>query len=346
MEEFGIDLQQDDYMYHGRCPIHDGDNRTAFNLYKGGDTRPGYWCCWTKHCERKFKSTPIGFVRGILTKDNKDISFDQTINWICNFLGQPIGGIKVDHAQTEQRDFCSLVRKINKTVPTAEKGISRLEVRRKLDIPARFFLERQYPAEILDRFDVGYCADMTKPMGGRVVIPVYDESKLFCVASSGRSIHARCNKCGMHHAKAAECPHKDPYKNLRFSKWRHSGAINSYLYNYWNAKPVIKKTGTVVIVEGPGDVWRLVQYGVENVVALTGNALSDSQQIILEMSGASTVIDLLDNDEAGKVGSAQLKSKLGLYMRLVKPVFSGKDVGEMSQEQFAAQLKPTIERYS
>src|SRR6185436_1852242 len=74
LEHFGLDLQQDSYMYAGACPIHGGNNRTAFNLYKDGDTRPGYWCCWTKHCERKYKSTPIGFVRGMLSKENPKIS--------------------------------------------------------------------------------------------------------------------------------------------------------------------------------------------------------------------------------------------------------------------------------
>lgn len=343
IEHFGLDLRQDSFMYFGTCPIHNGNNATAFNLYKDGDTSPGYWCCWTKHCERKYKATPIGFVRGMLSKENPQISFKETIDWICDFVGQSINNIKIDENQAEQRGFVSTARKLSKETSNNTKGVPRLDVRSRLEIPARFFLERQFSPEVLDRFDVGYCADLSKPMGGRVVVPVYDDSRLQMVACSGRTIYSKCLKCGYFH-NGTPCPFKDAYRNIKFCKWRHSGQINSYLYNYWNARPYIKKTQTVVVVEGPSDVWRLVEFGVENVVALTGNTLSDRQQIIIEMSGAANVVDLLDNDPAGQEGSKQLEEKLGLYTRIVKPVYSSKDAGDLTKNQFEQEILPTIEK--
>ncbi len=62
------------------------------------------------------------------------------------------------------------------------------------------------------------------------------------------------------------------------------------------------------------------------------------------MSGASTVVDLLDNDDAGKAGSAELQRKLGLYMRIIKPEYNGKDVGEMCREQFNKEIIPVLEK--
>ena len=33
------------------CPIHGGDNPTAFCMYLDGNTLKGNWCCYTHHCE-------------------------------------------------------------------------------------------------------------------------------------------------------------------------------------------------------------------------------------------------------------------------------------------------------
>lgn len=353
IEYFDIDVKDHGDMFCGRCPIHDGDNHTALNLYKDGYSVKGYWCCWTKHCDSVFKPTIIGFIRGLLSKkymgwekkEDKDrvYSFHKTLKWISEFLGQKLEDIKIDEKALEQRGFINSVNSIQKTISKSKSLLSRVDVRKSLEIPARFFLDKQYSSPILDEYDVGFCGTQGKPMSDRVVVPVYDEDKMFMVACSGRTIHPECKKCKFYH-KPGPCPLADPYRHLNYCKWRHNGDINSYLYNFWNAKKEIKKTGVVVIVEGPSDVWRLVQYGITNCVAIFSCKISDSQQILLESCGAYTVIDCLDNDEAGRLGSEQLQSRLGMFCKILKPEFKSKDIGEMPELEFKDKVLPVIQR--
>jgi len=91
---FGLhDLRHNGKMFVGKCPIHDGDNKTAFNIYPDGDTYRGNWKCRTHNCDKFFKSSIIGFVRGLLsnkkhgwkTNEDKTVSFDETIQFIQQF---------------------------------------------------------------------------------------------------------------------------------------------------------------------------------------------------------------------------------------------------------------------
>ena len=50
------------------CPIHGGDNPSAVNIYHTGDYYRGNWRCRTHNCDSSFKSSIIGFVRGVLSK--------------------------------------------------------------------------------------------------------------------------------------------------------------------------------------------------------------------------------------------------------------------------------------
>ena len=59
-----------DKMIVMQCPIHGGDNNSAFNLYHTGDTYRGNWKCRTHGCESLFKSSILGFIRGCLSHQN------------------------------------------------------------------------------------------------------------------------------------------------------------------------------------------------------------------------------------------------------------------------------------
>ena len=60
------------------CPIHGGDNQNAFCMYLDGNTVKGNWCCYTHHCEKVFKPTAFGFVRGLLS--NRENGWTGNIN--------------------------------------------------------------------------------------------------------------------------------------------------------------------------------------------------------------------------------------------------------------------------
>ncbi|MAF25454.1 hypothetical protein CL634_07760 [bacterium] len=175
----------------------------------------------------------------------------------------------------------------------------------------------------MDKFDVGVCLDSTKPMYNRVVAPVYDDDFKYIVGCVGRVQNENHNG-----------------KKWVNSKNFHTG---SYLYGYWLAKEKIRELKTVILVEGQGDVWRMHEAGIENVVGIFGSSLSDSQSRTLETSGAFTIVIMTDNDEAGKKAKNSIKSKCSRIFNIVEPEFDHKDVGDMTVEQINLELKPQLE---
>ena len=74
-------LEVEDYrltekMVFCKCPIHDGDNESALNLYYTGESYRGNWKCRTHGCEETFRSSIIGFVRGVLSRQKYNWSSD------------------------------------------------------------------------------------------------------------------------------------------------------------------------------------------------------------------------------------------------------------------------------
>jgi DNA primase len=118
------------------------------------------------------------------------------------------------------------------------------------------------------------------------------------------------------------------------------------LYNYWYAKEFIKKTFVVVLVESPGNVWRLEESGIHNSVALFGSSLKDKQKILLDISGAMTIITIMDSDDAGKKAAAQIQTKCNKTYNVINLTIDYPDVAEMSIESIKKDILPTIERYA
>jgi 5S rRNA maturation endonuclease (ribonuclease M5) len=180
-------------------------------------------------------------------------------------------------------------------------------------------------------------------MYNRVVVPIYDNDYKYMVGCTGRSIFEKCAKCSSYHDNSKDCPEED--KRWIFSKWKHSADFKSqnYLYNFWFAKDHILKTHTAIIVESPGNVWRLEENGIHNSVAIFGSSLSDRQKILLDSSGCMNLIILTDNDDAGKKASEQIKSKCQNTYRVFIPQITKNDVGEMTPEEIKTQIYDYIE---
>ena len=198
-------------------------------------------------------------------------------------------------------------------------------VRKSLARPAKYYIDRGFAEKVLDKFDVGVCLDSTKPMYNRVVAPVYDDDFKYVVGCVGRVQHEKYNG-----------------KKWINSKNFHTG---SYLYGYWLAKEKIRELKTVILVEGQGDVWRLWEAKIKNVVGMFGSGLTDTQSRILETSGAFTLILLTDNDEAGEKARRSIRKKCERIFNIVEIDLSTKDVGEMSVEQINEELKPKLKGY-
>lgn len=166
---------------------------------------------------------------------------------------------------------------------------------------------------MLARYDVGESTNPKAQLFNRVVVPIYDQDYKEVVGCTGRAI----------------------IENNPEGKWKNTVGTQTsqHLYNYWFSLPEIKKKKTVIIVEGPPDIWRLEEAGIHNAVALFGTNLSDRQRILLEISGAMMVKLALDNDEAGRLATSNIEKMLHYQFNIKKINFIKKDAGETSHDE-------------
>lgn len=334
------------------CPIHGGDNPSAINIYPEGETYRGNWKCRTHNCEKEFKSSIIGFIRGVISRQkydweepgDKTCSFQEALDYALSFLDKDLKSIKVSNADRDKQSFTNIVNHISNTPIVQESRITRQQITKSISIPAQYYIDRGYSKDILVKYDVGLCQKPDKPMFNRIVVPIYDNEYKYMVGCTGRSIFEKCAMCGAYHDGANECPSKD--KAWTYSKWKHSLDFKSqnYLYNFWFAKEHILQTSTAIIVESPGNVWRLEENGIHNSIAMFGSSLSDRQKILLDSSGAMNLVILTDNDEAGLKAAQQIKSKCQNTYRVFIPTISKPDVGDMTKEEIQTEIISYLER--
>lgn len=259
-----------------KCPIHDGDNPTALTFYPN-DEPYGSWQCNTKGCHKHFVRNAIGFIRGVLSArkgwnhlNKQKVGFNEAVE-ICKGL---VGHVKLEDNGLLRSKLLSDIR-VKKEV---QGGIARDLIRSKLKIPSEYFLRPEnggFKPETLDMFDVGEPITPKAEMYGRVIIPIYDD-KFRYIGCQGR--HTGDNPI----------------------RWKNSEGLplGDILYNMPYAKSKILETKEIILVEGPKAVWRLWEAGIRNVLAILGNFKSN-QQIQLELTGASVIKCMMDNDDAG-----------------------------------------------
>lgn len=351
LDSFDIEYKNNSKMISMKCPIHGGDNPSALNIYPDGETYRGNWKCRTHNCENEFKSSIIGFVRGIISHQkygwnepgDQSCSFNEALDYIQIFLDKNINDIKISNKSKEKNSFTNAINYISASNEKPVSKVTRNSIIKAIQIPADYYINRSYSKEVLIKYDVGLCQNPDKPMHNRVVVPIYDNDYQYMVGCTGRSIFEKCPNCSSYHASDSSCPQEE--KRWLFPKWKHSSDFKSqnYLYNFWFAKDHIYDTGVAIIVESPGNVWRLEENNIHNSVALFGSSLSDRQKILLDSSGAMTLVVLTDNDEAGKKAAQQIQKKCQNTYRIFIPSISTNDVGEMTSDEITQQIKQYIQ---
>lgn len=341
----GVDFYKSNRRIYGKCPVHEGDNPAAWNLYPEGDEVRGVWICRTHQCEKKFKKNFAGFVHGILTKQaGKPVHWTEAVKWMMNFLGyKSVSEVHLPDKQVlTKRSQCNALNRWNIKPKVTETKWDREKIRKKLKIPAQYFISRGFSPDILDRYDVGFYNSEN-----RVLAPVYDPHHKFAVGFVGRSIYDKCARCHFWHDPKGECP-TTVEQQVNCSKWKNSRGFEAanYLYNYWFAYKHIVETSTIILVEGPGDVWKLEEAGIHNAVALFGVNITDEQMTLIEASWCINVIVLLDNDDAGKRASEEIKKIFCRTHRLYFPAYDGKDIGELQTDMITSDVEPFLTRIS
>jgi 5S rRNA maturation endonuclease (ribonuclease M5) len=273
-------------------------------------------------------------VRGVLSAKNgwtssrdtdKVYGFKSTVNYILKFLKKDYGAIDIDEDAIEKRAFAKHIKSINQNKkPGSILNVSRGQLRKSLIYPAQYYVDRKYSPEILDRYDVGLCLSPGKPMSGRVVNPYC------CVCDCYHMLNNHCGK----------------EKGRFYQKWKHNEGFTAenYLYNLWFARKYIEELGYAILVESPGNVWRLEEAGIHNAVAIFGTTLNDSQLSLLNMTGAMKLVLLMDNDAPGLKARDSIIQKCSKLYNIISPDYSGTDIGEMSVEQINTEIKPILEK--
>jgi 5S rRNA maturation endonuclease (ribonuclease M5) len=356
--ELGVDLRLRGKMWVGPCPIHGGNNASALTLYPDGHTTRGNWKCRTQGCHQVFHCTLLGFVWGVLSFQNGwrrredsrcQVAFKEAVWWVCRFLGVKLNEVQADIALAQRKQFVAEMATLGRYPEQLVEGWELEQVRSRLVLPSPYYLARGYSAAILDRYSVGDCRseNPADKFYARTVVPVLDRQGRRVIGATARTHHPECAHCKRWHAADAPCPEgRDDLRRPVYAKWRHTDGlcVEDTLYNWWSAADPIRRQGAVVLVEGPGDVWRLEEAGVRNAVALFGKSLEDPQQVLLESSGALDVVLLLDQDKAGRTGVADIKERLERTFRMRIPEVAAKDVGDMTAEQVRTQVVPLLSR--
>lgn len=352
LDHFDLDYKSNGKMMSMCCPIHGGDNPSAISLYYTGDNYRGNWKCRTHNCEKIFKGSIIGFIRGIISakkykwekSGDKFCSFKEAVDFASKFLNKDLNTIKISGSEKNKKTFAALVGYIHNEKEKQTKSIKRESIVKSLSIPAQYFIDRRYSSEILRKYDIGLCEKSGKEMSARVVVPIYDNDYQYMVGCSGRSIFEQCKRCGSYHNPNQSCPEEN--QRWIYSKWRHSKDFKSqnHLYNFWFAKEHIMSSATAIIVESPGNVWRLEENGIHNSVAIFGSSMSDRQKVLLDSSGAMNLVVLTDNDEAGKKAADQIKQKCQNTYKIYIPTISKGDIGEMNSDEIDNEIKPLLEK--
>jgi 5S rRNA maturation endonuclease (ribonuclease M5) len=331
--------------------VHDGHSPFGFNLYPDGETVRGNWQCLSDHCHHHFPATIIGFTRGVLSnynygwrqKGDRCETHRVAVDYVLDFLGyDDIRDVEVDYEKADLLRFNARAEFMNRRPVTGLHAVcDRERFRSEIDIPASYYIDRGYSKSILDKYDVGLCTNPRSPMCNRVAVPFYDPTHSVVIGVLGRSTLPQCSRCRLFHDRSSPC---SQFGDSRYAKWRVSQGFNDkhHLYGYWFSAGYIAKSRCVVLVEGPGDIWRLEEAGIHNAVALLGSSLHDSQKIILESCSADDFVVITDNDPAGDQAEAAIRQACSTYGRVhrIRPI--GKDVGEMTVDEVRNHILPTV----
>jgi len=305
-----------------RCPIHGGDNPTAFRFYPNPN---GYasWKCSTKHCHEKYGGGVIGFMQGMThSKTGSYVPNVTAAQWLGKILNIDLDDLDAKSLKSAQ-ERQNYVRKSQLLGKRGEIKRWRVdEVRTQYTIPSSAFLKRGYSASLLTRLLIG---DSNRT--NRTVVPVFDDNPNYIVGFTARTIYDKCEECGLYHG-GKDCEEGEP-------KWKHSSGFNtaSYLYNYSELLMGNHKSAT--IVESPGNTLRLLDAGYAPVVCIFGSQLSVKHRYLLSAAGIQRLNVLMDGDEAGEKGAKQIydmcKGLFSVNVLDIKKIGPYNDVGEIRE---------------
>lgn len=291
------------------CPIHGSDCIGNSIIYRDS----GVWLCFSGGCSDTHGKSVIGLITGTLKAKGLFTSFNDVVSVI---------------KETSHKVVPVSLRSREAT-PLFKDEASKPEV----ILPSKYFLTRGYSENSLRAFEVGDC-----PRGylaDRAIVPVrYVDGQY--MGFSAR-IHAPlCALCAYHHGKYSTCISSDQDFHFMHRKWYHSKGLQKSRTLYGIHK-LPKGSNKVALVEGPGCVWKLFDYGIPAVAAL-GKDFNSTRVDLLKSLGVTQLLFAPDNDEAGLEFRNRFISSYCKDFSIYFPNLTKKDISEMND----ADIKDSI----
>lgn len=311
LEHYGLmsQLRQNGDTITGACPIHEGNNKTAFRVSVSKN-------CWNCFSQCGCGGNVLDFVS---KKENVSLlkAANLLVVWFNLNLESPDDDDSSPKPESRVRDKKSPPREVAKSsaakpaAPEETTGENKPLgfVLKDLESNHPYMTERGVLPDTAQTFGLGFCQ---KGMhAGRLVIPIHN-IKGEIVAYAGRW--------------PGEPPDEETERYKLPPKFKKT-------FEVFNLNRVINEpiNGPLFVVEGFFDCMKLWQRGARRVVALMGSSMSPMQEELIRRhtSSSSQIIVMLDEDEAGQHAREEIAGRLAKFAFVKVHVF---DTPEMQPE--------------
>lgn len=305
LEHYGLLAQftRNDDRLSGPCPIHKGDNPTAFRVSLSKN-------CWNCFSECRRGGNILDFVSLM-----ENVTVQRAASLIADWFGVESSQPRSSRASTTTPRAPSQQQRSGsekKSATREKQGDDVGDENRTENPPLTFTLEHLKPdhpylvergltAETIATFGLGYCEKGIH--AGRIAIPIH-------------------NRDGKLVAYAGRWP-GDPPEGTEKYKLPKGFKKTLELFNLHRTIQE-KSDQPLVIVEGFFDCIKLWQSGIRRVVALMGSSLSAAQEdLIRKHTDAQTrVLLMLDEDDAGRAARDEIAARLAKFVFVKVHVFA------------------------
>lgn len=257
---------------------------------------------WVWHCfgDCQRGGDVIEFVRAMTGLSHAHVRF-----WFAEHFGDRLRLTRptasetttedVDHSPLQDSKTSGEVTEPDKPETAIRAPLKPLRFRLRLDPNCEYLHRRGVRAKTIQRYGLGLCSKGL--LAGYVAIPVYrypredpDENPVAYLGRwPGDDFDADAGR-------------------PRY-KWPEGFEKSRVVYGLQEALASTADSDSLILVEGPFDVYHLFRHGFFGAVASFGASLSDEQAAILIGTGRSVTV-MLDGNIAGKSGSKDAVSKL------------------------------------
>jgi 5S rRNA maturation endonuclease (ribonuclease M5) len=359
LEYYGVDIGDSNFRYDRvrcECPIHGGDNPSAFSF----DLNSKQFTCYTNHCgenpedwwfvPKNGAQVPRDMFLFIKLMEEKKAYERGISSFTCTFsqavkIASELSGIAINETTSaynktmidklDNQKWARQMSRVGREIELEIFNQDEIDLYRAQLPLCDYINSRMYDDSIINFFEIGFAPEgidepyraKRKDFAGRIVFPVRD---------------ADGNLVGWSGRLATD----DEALIKTHNKWMHKLDFDKgfVLYNFNNAKEHIRQSKELIILEGPWDVARLWSYGIHNVVAVMGSSLTP-EQLSLAITYAIKIKVFLDPDGAGKTGARRICDQIKRYVdtyTITAP--AGKDPDELTHEE-AWECVKGAERY-